>query len=156
MGNFFEYYESLSSNEKQKFRKRIVKSCLIEPPTWYSWMQRRAIPKPSQKLISIELGMDLEKLFPEQKLQIVEGQFKASSEEDYSHEEVLTRISELIKKAPDYWVDVVAAKMKKSTKSVYNYASGKVGIKSGFHKDVLRYLKELVGDETKEVNKYLD
>lgn len=64
MENFFEYYESLTPEEKQVIRKRLTKACMIEPSTWYSWMQKRAIPKPSQKLIAIELGKCTECLFP--------------------------------------------------------------------------------------------
>ncbi len=66
MRNFFEYYESLSGAKRQAFRKRIVKTCFIEPPTWYSWMKRRSIPKASQKLIALELGEPMEELFPDQ------------------------------------------------------------------------------------------
>jgi hypothetical protein len=65
MKDFFEYYESLTSEEKQALRKRLTKACMIEPPTWYGWMQKRQIPKHAQKLISIELGQDMESLFPE-------------------------------------------------------------------------------------------
>jgi NADH:ubiquinone oxidoreductase subunit len=64
MENFFKYYESLEPEEKQVIRKRLTKACIIEPPTWYSWMQKRAIPKPSQKLIALELGQDMNELFP--------------------------------------------------------------------------------------------
>ncbi len=68
MKDFFEHYESLAPEDKQVFRKRIVKACLIEPPTWYSWMQRRSIPRPSQKLIALELGEPMDELFPDQSL----------------------------------------------------------------------------------------
>ena len=50
--------------EKKKLRKRLIKACMIENPTWYSWMQKRQIPKPSQKLIALELGECMECLFP--------------------------------------------------------------------------------------------
>jgi hypothetical protein len=64
MKNFFDHYDSLQKKEKQAFRKKLVKACMIEPPTWYSWIQRKSIPKPSQKLIAQELGQDMENLFP--------------------------------------------------------------------------------------------
>lgn len=64
MTDFFELYESMTIEEKQKLRKRLINSCLIEPPTWYNWMRRRIIPKPLQKLISIEMEKPLEELFP--------------------------------------------------------------------------------------------
>ena len=62
--DFLKYYESLPRKEKQVFRKRIVKACMIEPPTWYNWTRKKLIPKPSQKLISVELKQDIETLFP--------------------------------------------------------------------------------------------
>ena len=65
MKDFFNYYQSLPSPEKTAFRKRIVAVCGIEPPTWYSWMRRGVIPKPSQKLIALELGRSIDELFPE-------------------------------------------------------------------------------------------
>lgn len=61
--DFFTHYDSLDFKEKKRLRKRIIKACMIEPPTWYSWMQKRTIPKPSQKLIAIELGQDMNELF---------------------------------------------------------------------------------------------
>ncbi len=64
MENLFDHYSSLPFKEKRELRKRLVKACMIEPPTWYSWMKKRAIPKPSQKLIAIELGQDMNELFP--------------------------------------------------------------------------------------------
>ena len=64
MKDFFELYESLPQPERQALRKRLVESCLIESPTWYSWMNRRIIPRPSQKLISIEMNIPIEILFP--------------------------------------------------------------------------------------------
>lgn len=61
---FFEIIETLPREEKQALRRRITTACMIEPPTWYSWMTRKIIPKPSQKIISIELKQDIETLFP--------------------------------------------------------------------------------------------
>ena len=61
---FLEYYESLQKEERQLTRKRLTKACIIEPSTWYSWIQKKAIPKPSQKLIALELGQDMNELFP--------------------------------------------------------------------------------------------
>ncbi len=65
MKNFFDYYESLPQKDRNAFRKRMIKACLIEPPTWYSWLQRRRIPKSTQKLIALEMGQPMEILFPE-------------------------------------------------------------------------------------------
>ena len=64
MENFFDYYNSLPDDERNRMRKRLITACMIEPSTWYGWIQKRAIPKPSQKLIAIELGQDMESLFP--------------------------------------------------------------------------------------------
>lgn len=64
MTYFFKYYESLPQKERQVFRKRIIEFCMIEPPTWYSWMRRRIIPKGYQKLISIEMKKPINELFP--------------------------------------------------------------------------------------------
>jgi hypothetical protein len=64
MTDFFKYYETLPLKERQVFRKRIIEFCMIEPPTWYSWMRRRIIPKGYQKLIAIEMGLSREELFP--------------------------------------------------------------------------------------------
>ena len=61
---FFKYYETLQKKEKQLARKRLTEACMIEPSTWYSWMIKKAIPKPSQKLIALELGQDMNVLFP--------------------------------------------------------------------------------------------
>lgn len=61
---FFKYYESLQKDEKQALRKQLIKACMIEPPSWYNWMRNRAIPKPAQKLIALELGQNLDVLFP--------------------------------------------------------------------------------------------
>lgn len=63
--DFFKNYDALDFKGKKQLRKRLIKACMIENPTWYSWMQKRAIPRPAQKLISIELDQDMETLFPE-------------------------------------------------------------------------------------------
>ena len=63
--NFFEYYSSMPKEEKQAFRKKIIETCRIPNPTWYSWTRRMIIPKPAQKLISIEMNQPIETLFPE-------------------------------------------------------------------------------------------
>ncbi len=68
--------------------------------------------------------------------------------------EILQKISELIPKAPCYWVDVIAEKMGKSKKSVYAYCIGSRGIRKGQHKEVLRLLKTLVAKES-ETDKIL-
>lgn len=67
MKDFFELYNALPQKERQVFRRKMVKTCMIEPPTWYSWMRRKIIPRPSQKLISIEMKKSIEELFPNDK-----------------------------------------------------------------------------------------
>ena len=64
MKSFYEIFEALPLRERQAFRKRMIKACMIEPPTWYSWMRRKVIPKPAQKLISLEMNKPIEELFP--------------------------------------------------------------------------------------------
>ena len=64
MNDFFKLYEALPQKERQVFRRKMIKTCLIEPPTWYSWMRRKVIPKPTQKLISIEMKKPIGELFP--------------------------------------------------------------------------------------------
>lgn len=65
MKDFFELYNVLPQKERQAFRKKMIKTCMIEPPTWYGWMRRKIIPRPSQKLISLEMNSSIEELFPE-------------------------------------------------------------------------------------------
>ena len=65
------------------------------------------------------------------------------------NEKIIQQISELIPLAPDYWVDIVAAKMGKKRGSIYYYARGLRGVRQGAHKEVLRFLIELVDKEKK-------
>ena len=69
--------------------------------------------------------------------------------------EVLQKIKELIPQVPAYWATVVSSKMGKSADSVYAYVRGTKGIRAGYHKEVLRLLKELVTDENKRTEKLL-
>jgi hypothetical protein len=64
---FFKLLETLSYEEKQAIRHRLIKACMIEPPTWYTWMNRKSIPRPAQKLIALELEKDMSELFPKTK-----------------------------------------------------------------------------------------
>jgi hypothetical protein len=70
-------------------------------------------------------------------------------------EEIIEKIKELIPQAPSYWADSIAGKMNKSTDSVYAYARGDRGIRAGYHKEVLRLLKELVAEENKRTKELL-
>lgn len=68
---------------------------------------------------------------------------------------ITEKIKELIPKAPPDWADTIAAKMEKSTDSIYAYARGDRGTRAGFHKEVLRILKELVAEENERTEKLL-
>ena len=70
-------------------------------------------------------------------------------------DEVLKKIQELIPKAPSSWKDSIAAHMGKSTESITKYVAGGRGMKSGYHKEVLRHLKELVAEENERTKKLL-
>lgn len=72
-----------------------------------------------------------------------------------NNEEIFKSIKELILLAPDYWADVVAAKMGKKRGAIYYYANGQRGLRKGYHKDVLRYLTELINEEKKEALKLI-
>lgn len=69
--------------------------------------------------------------------------------------QIIEKIKELIPDAPGDWAEQIAEKMGKSTESVYAYARGDRGSRTGFHKEVLRHLKVLVANETKEIKKLL-
>jgi len=69
--------------------------------------------------------------------------------------QVIDKIQELIPDAPGDWVEQIASKMGKSTESVYAYARGDRGARKGYHKTVLRHLKELVAEEMKQTKKLL-
>jgi len=69
--------------------------------------------------------------------------------------EILERIQELIPEAPTFWKSSIAAKMGKSEESVTKYVSGGRGIRAGYHKEVLRLLKELVAQENERTKKLL-
>jgi len=65
MITFFDLFESLSDNEKRVFREKIMRTCSIKLPTWYSWVRRKKIAKQSQILIAMELNQPIHILFPE-------------------------------------------------------------------------------------------
>jgi hypothetical protein len=69
--------------------------------------------------------------------------------------EILQKISELIKNAPDTWAETIAIKMGKSVNSVYAYARGDRGLKKGYHKEVLKFLKEIIASEKLENEKLI-
>ena len=68
---------------------------------------------------------------------------------------ITEKIKELIPQAPPDWADTIAAMMDKSTDSIYAYARGNRGIRAGYHKEVLRILKELVAEENKRTKDLL-
>lgn len=68
---------------------------------------------------------------------------------------VVREIKKLRKSAPSYWVDVVAAKMGKSTNSVRSYAVGMRGITEGSHIEVLRLLKEVIEKKNRGIEDLL-
>lgn len=70
--------------------------------------------------------------------------------------EIIKKISELIPLVPDTWADTIAARMGKSTQSVYAYARGDRGTRKGYHKDVLRFLYEIIENEKRETQKLIN
>nr|WP_319570224.1 hypothetical protein [uncultured Draconibacterium sp.] len=70
-------------------------------------------------------------------------------------QELLTRIAELIKKAPADWVETAAREMKKSEQSIYAYARGDRGVRQGKHKEVYKILTRLVEQSEKEIKELL-
>lgn len=62
---------------------------------------------------------------------------------------IIDQISALILKAPDYWMDVVAAKMGKKRTSIFYYSKGR-GKRKGHPAYVLRCLTDIVTKENKE------
>ena len=63
------------------------------------------------------------------------------------HDKVLEEITRLKKKAPVGWAGLIAKKMGKEPVTIYAYAGGRIGKKSGNQKEVLKYLKELVAED---------
>lgn len=63
------------------------------------------------------------------------------------NDKILEEINRLKIKAPTKWVYVVAKNMGKKPVTIYAYASGRIGKKSGQQKEVLKYLKELVHED---------
>lgn len=70
-------------------------------------------------------------------------------------EEIIEKIKELTPQAPPDWADKIATQMVKSVDSVYAYARGDRGIRRGYHKEVLRILKELVAEENERTKELL-
>jgi len=70
-------------------------------------------------------------------------------------DEVLEKIKELIPKAPANWKESIAARMEKSIESITKYVAGDRGLRRGYHKEVLRILKELVAEENERTKKLL-
>lgn len=70
-------------------------------------------------------------------------------------DEVLEKIKELIPKAPASWKESIADRMGKSIESITKYVAGGRGMKSGYHKDVLMHLKQLVAEEDERTKELL-
>jgi len=62
MNEFLSYYYSLSLDDKRELRKQIVDACKIEPPTFYSWLQRKEIPE-----LPLSVVLNTMQTFKEQK-----------------------------------------------------------------------------------------
>jgi len=63
---FFEYYKSLPGiRQKRAVRKKIIKATMIEPGSFYTWLNRRKIPTLAQSIISDVLNLPQGELFPE-------------------------------------------------------------------------------------------
>ena len=70
-------------------------------------------------------------------------------------EKVLAEIKKLIPQASTYWIGVIAKKMGKSHETIKKYARGERGMRSGCHKEVLRYLIDLVEKEKEKTRELL-
>jgi hypothetical protein len=64
--DFYDYYKSLTDLQRKRIlRKTIIEQCRIEPTSFYSWLQRRKVPKLPQTIIAEILQKPLSELFPE-------------------------------------------------------------------------------------------
>lgn len=63
--DFYELYNELDRQEKRKLRKEIVKTCMIEFPTFYSWMRRKKVSQLAMLKIAEIMDTDVFELFPE-------------------------------------------------------------------------------------------
>jgi predicted transcriptional regulator len=68
---------------------------------------------------------------------------------------IIEKIKELIEEAPEDWAKQIAKLMNCSEESVYAYARGDRGSRTGNHKTVLEHLKTLVDQENRRLKKLL-
>lgn len=62
---FFQHYKNLPDRvSKRKFRYEIVRSCEIEPTTFYGWLHRKRVPRLAQKVIANLMQQPQAILFP--------------------------------------------------------------------------------------------
>jgi len=67
---FYEYYRQIEGvAQKRAFRKQIVLATEIEPGTFYTWLQRKTVPKVAQSIISKIMNKAKEELFPKVKIE---------------------------------------------------------------------------------------
>ena len=62
---FTEIYKAIPDiAKKREFRKKIIDVTLIEPGTFYTWINRKRVSPLAQEKISELLGKRVEELFP--------------------------------------------------------------------------------------------
>lgn len=64
MSDFFDLIEQKKPDERKKLKARILRATGAANPTWYSWLQNQKVSSANQVLISNELGIPREILFP--------------------------------------------------------------------------------------------
>jgi hypothetical protein len=68
---FYEIYQNLTDKEdKRELRNKVVSVCEIQPSTWYSWLQRKKIPKKARIKISEILNVPESELFPKKEISV--------------------------------------------------------------------------------------
>lgn len=66
---------------------------------------------------------------------------------------VIQAINEKRKEAPTDWAEQISVKMNKSVESIWAYARGERGIRSGFHIEVLNHLNIILEEKEIEIQK---
>ena len=66
---------------------------------------------------------------------------------------VIQSINQKRKEAPSDWAEQISVKMNKSVESVWAYARGERGIRSGFHIQVLNHLNTILEQKEIEIQK---
>jgi len=64
MKSFWEYYESLSFDEKDNLKNQIIEKTKKTYSTFYSWKRRGKVPRFEQTIIANLLNETVEILFP--------------------------------------------------------------------------------------------